>query len=287
MGVSLLTKAGITKLSELDIDAAPTTAQAIAELILTTQGDVLYRNTEAARLAAEYGIGMNFLHMTNSGDFVPVWKDLQGDIVYITGAVNRVIYPPILQIPLPVLGLAVAEDHSGEGHVAVPPALVIPVPTIGDAAALSWLLIDDCEAAWDEYVQANVTSTADGAVKKIGAASAKMAVADAAAVGRLATHDIGPFDLTPYKYIRAWIYSSIILSSGDISVLLDNHASCVSPEKDLDIGDIPATTWTQVTLDMGDTSGLGAVISIGIDMDIDKDIFDFYIDQVRATKGGA
>jgi len=278
--------AGITKLSELTIDAAPDKAKDITELILTDQGDVLYRNTEAARLAAEYGVGMNFLHMQNSGHYIPHWRDLQDDIVFISGAVNRVIYPPILQIPRPVLGLAVAEDHSGGGFVAEP-ALTIPVPTIGDVAELSWLLMDDCEAAWDEYVQANVTSTADGVTKKIGAASAKMAVADAAAVGRLATHDIGPFDLTPHRYIRAWIYSSIGLDAGDISILLDNHASCVSPEKDLDIGDIPATTWTQVTLDMGDTSGLGAVISIGIDMDIDKGIFDFWIDQVRATKGGA
>jgi len=286
--MSLLIKAvpGITKLSELTIDAAPGKAKDIAELILTTQGDVLYRNTEAARLAGEYGLGLNFLHMNNSGKLVPAWRDLQGDIVFISGAVNRVIYPSILSIPTPSIDVAVAEDHSGGGHV-IEKTLAIPVPSLGLEAALSWLLIDDCEAAWDEYVQANVTSTADGVTKKIGAASAKMAVADLAAVGRLATHDIGPFDLSPYKYLRAWIYSSIGLSSGDLSILLDNHASCLSPEKDLDIGDIAATTWTQVTLDMGDTSGLGAIISIGIDMDIDKGIFDFYIDQVRATKGGS
>ncbi|GAJ19433.1 unnamed protein product, partial [marine sediment metagenome] len=51
--MSLLVKAGISKLSELDIDAAPTKAKSIAELILTTQGDLLYRNTLAERLAAK------------------------------------------------------------------------------------------------------------------------------------------------------------------------------------------------------------------------------------------
>jgi len=129
--MSLLIKGGgITKLSELDIDAAPTKAKDIADLILTTRGDMLYRNTLAERLAAEYGVGMNFLHMTNSGNYVPAWRDLQTDIVYISGAVNRVIYPPILQIPVPDLNLVVAEDHSGGGHVAVPPALAIPLPVV-------------------------------------------------------------------------------------------------------------------------------------------------------------
>ncbi|MBA7500034.1 hypothetical protein ES704_02787 [subsurface metagenome] len=125
---------GITKLSELEIDAAPGKAKNIAELILTTQGDMLYRNTEAERVAGEYGVGMNFLHLLNTGKLVPGWRDLQGDIVYITGAVNRVIYPAILSIPTPSIGVAVAEDHSGGGHVAEK-TLGIPVPSVDKAAA--------------------------------------------------------------------------------------------------------------------------------------------------------
>jgi len=191
---------------------------------------------------------------------------------------------PALVVPTPVIALAVAEDHSGGAHTATP-SLAVPAPSIGLVAALSSLLVEDCEDAWDEYVQANVTSTADGVTYKIGTASAKMAVADAAAVGRLATEDIGPLDLSPYRYLKAWVRSSVVISSGDLSILLDEDAQCVSPLKDLDIGDLAADTWTQVTLDMGDTSGLTAIISIGIDMDIDKGIFDFWIDQVRATKG--
>ncbi len=278
-------EAGITKLSELTIDAAPGKAKDIAELILTTQGDILYRNAEAAREAASYGVGYNFLHAQNTGVDKPGWLDIQEIIAYMTGAVNVMIAPPTLVIPEPPeISVVVAEDHSGGGHV-FDKTLTIPAPSIAGVAELSWLLIDDCEDAWAEYVQANVTSTADGVTKRIGAASAKMAVADAAAVGRLATEDIS-VDLSPYKYLKAWIYCSIGLSSGDISILLDEHAQCVSPLKDLDIGDIAATTWTQITLDMGDTSGLAAIISIGIDMDIDKGIFNFWIDQVRATKGG-
>lgn len=190
-----------------------------------------------------------------------------------------------LVIPEPIIS-QVTEQHSSPPGLTATEPLTIPASTIGDTAELSWLLLDDCEAAWDEYVQANVVSTADNVVFKIGAASAKMAVADAAAVGRLATKDIGPFDLSPYRYLKAWVRNSVALSSGDLSILLDDHAQCVSPLKDLNVGALTANTWTQILLDMGDTSGLTAIISIGIDMDTDKGIFDFWIDQVRATKGG-
>jgi len=128
--MSLLMKGGISNLSELTIDAAPDKAKAIADLILTTRGDLLYRNTLAERLEAQYGVGMNFLHMTNSGQFAPVWKDIQTDIIYITGAVNRIIYPPILSIPVPVLSLVAAEGHSGGGHPVTPPSLSVPIPSI-------------------------------------------------------------------------------------------------------------------------------------------------------------
>ena len=364
---------GISKLSELTIDDAPDEAKDIAELVLTTKGDILYRNDEAARLGkgtlgqllrqaalvpvwgpspiedicttlgdilyrnavslarlgrgttgqllkqgalipvwgpspiedicttrgdilyrdavsltrlqADYGLGMNFLHMSNTGQLEPEWTDIQSDIIYITGAVNRIIKLATLVIPgPPAISLAVAEDHSGGAHV-YNNALPITMPSIGEAAEVSSVLIDDCEDAWNEYVQANVTSTADGVTYKIGAASAKMAVADGAAVGRLAT-EVVSVNLSPYKYLKLWVRSSIELDAADISILLDEHAQCVSPLKDLSLPEIAADTWTELLLDMGDTSGCTAIISIGVDMDEDKGIFDFWVDQVRATKGG-
>jgi len=264
---------GITKLKEV--------AAAMA------QGGIAYRGSDILeKLAADYGVGYNFLHAKNTGIDEPEWMDIQGIIGYITGGANRMVAPPTLVIPKPPdISVVVAEDHSGGGHV-VEKTLTIPEPSIAEAAEVSSVLIEDCEDAWDEYVQENVTSTADNVTKKFGAASAKMAVADAAGVGRLATEAIGPFDLSPYKYLKAWIRNSVALDAADISILLDEHAQCISPLKDLSLPGIAANTWTEVLLDMGDTSGLTAIISIGIDMDVDKGIFDFWIDQVRATKGG-
>jgi len=191
-----------------------------------------------------------------------------------------------LVIPPPSLALVVAEDHSGGGHVGVPPALAIPVPSIEATTEGSWILVEDCEDAWDEYVQANVTSTADDTDKKVGTYSAKMDVGVDAAVGRLATEAIAPaLDLSPYRYLKAWVKSSVDLASDDMRIMLDDSASCETPLKDLTIPAISSGTWTQVTIDMGDTSGLTAIVSIGAHMVVDKGAFIFRIDQVRATKG--
>lgn len=165
--MSLLLKAGISKLSELDIDAAPDKAKSLIDLVLTTQGDLLYRAAAAERLAGEYGIGMNFLHMTNSGLFIPAWKDMQTEIVYITGAVNRVIYPPILPVPVPDLGLVVVEDDSGGANPVAVPTLTVPVAAIDKAAVKTTVSAvggavahDDDGVDTDETTEAN-EGTAD------------------------------------------------------------------------------------------------------------------------------
>ncbi len=183
--MSLLTKAGISKLSELDIDAAPDKAKDIAELILTTQGDVLYRAADAERLAGEYGIGMNFLHMTNSGLFVPAWKDMQTEIVYITGAVNRVIYPPILAVVVADLSLAAAEDDSGGANPTAIPSLAVPVATVGKAAAATSVsAVGGAVAHDDDGVDTDQTAAAnEGTADDMTLLQADGAVTDWYALG--------------------------------------------------------------------------------------------------------
>jgi len=261
---------GISKLKEI--------AAAMA------QGAVAYRGPDfLLKLAANYGIGYSFLHAKNTGIDEPEWMDIQGLIAYITGGVNRMIAPPTLVIPEPILSVEAAAASAPPGRTATP-SLTIPAPSISATTEESWLLVEDCEDAWDEYVGANVTSTADDTDKKVGTYSAKMDVGVDAAVGRLATEVISK-DLSPYRYLKAWVKSSVALASDDMRIMLDDSPSCETPLKDLTIPEILADTWTQITLDMGDTSGLTAIISIGVHMVVDKGAFIFRIDQVRATEG--
>lgn len=190
-----------------------------------------------------------------------------------------------LTIPSPSISQVTEQRSSPPGRTATP-SLIIPAPSIGAAAEESWLLVEDCEDAWDEYVEANVASTADTTDKKAGSASVKLDVGNDAAVGRLATEAITSKNLSPYKYLKAWVKSSIALAANDLDIMLDDSPGCLTPLKELAIPVLAAGVWTQVTLAMGDTSGLTAIISIGIGMNIDKGAFIFHIDQVRATEGG-
>jgi len=135
--MSWLTKAGIgiSKLSEIEIDADKDwQAREIRNLkaIVTgmVEGDIAYRGPDVLeKLAGEYGIGYNFLHMRNTGALTPEWMDIQDIIIYLTGAVNRMIALPTLQIPTPAVGVAVVEDHSGGGLIGEK-SLTIPTPSI-------------------------------------------------------------------------------------------------------------------------------------------------------------
>lgn len=150
--MSLLTKAGISKLSELAIDTskdwgayliknlglavddtdALRKAQAILESLLTTQGDIIHRGaSKAERLGGSFGSGYNFLHGTNTGQYGVEWRDVQDLIIYLTGAVKRAVALPALQIPTPEVNLVVAEGHSGGGH-PVPESLTIPLPVVSE-----------------------------------------------------------------------------------------------------------------------------------------------------------
>ena len=156
-------------------------------------------------------------------------------------------------------------------------ALAIFEAAIFDSATLQ--IVEDCEDAWD--AQANVTATAD-ADCKVGTKSAKLAVADAAGAGvLLATEVVGSMDLTAYKHINLWVKSSVALAEGDMQLLLDDTATCASPIKSLDIPALSAGTWTLVRLDLGDASGLTAVISVGIKQVTDKGAFNLFVDHVH------
>lgn len=187
-GFSTPAAAGITKLSELIIDVskdwgayliknlgtavddadAVRKVQAILQAVLTTRGDILWRgDSEAERLAADYGVGYNFLHILNTGKFLPEWLDIQDIIAYMTGAVNRMIAPPSLAIPEPTIS-QVTEQHSSPPGKTATPSLTIPAPTVSKAAVKSdpaavggGIAHDDDGADTDETAETNSAAAND------------------------------------------------------------------------------------------------------------------------------
>ncbi|KKK83215.1 hypothetical protein LCGC14_2795610, partial [marine sediment metagenome] len=95
-----------------------------------------------------------------------------------------------LAIAIPGISLAVAEDHSGGGFTATP-SLTIPSPSVTGVAALSWVLVEDCEDAWDESDPVTgVTSAVDAGEAQVGSNCLKLTMAAGAVAGILATEII-------------------------------------------------------------------------------------------------
>ena len=126
----LLKAAGITKLSELDIDVdKPWAGKGISNLkelaASMAHGDVDFRGAAVLeKLTA--AIPGQYLKTQGVG-FPPIWADMPG------GRFERLFFLTIPQPPS--ISLAVVEDHSGGGFTASP-NLVIPTPTLSKELAL-------------------------------------------------------------------------------------------------------------------------------------------------------
>lgn len=179
--------AGITKLSELEIDADKdwqakgiTNLKAIAEAM--QHGDIVYRGVGVLeKLTADAGKGYNFLRSRGPG-LPPVWQDIESLIQYMTAAINRAIAvdlsmptlavsqavqqassPPgrtgaaSAGITLPGVSLAMATGPGG-GVTAVGP-LAVPAPSVSGVLSsgnpLGGAVADDGGSQTDETAAAN------------------------------------------------------------------------------------------------------------------------------------
>jgi hypothetical protein len=235
-------------------------------------------------------------HIGNAGGLVAVEPDLiASNIKYgvrvfgILGTMVQWVYDlqiPLLRPVMPNLALNMVENHSG-GSFPKSLDLTPTMPTLAVANEISSLVLHDCESDWSEYVEPNVTESLDGADYKVGTKSVKLAVAVACAVGRLATVAIASTDVSAYNYIKLWIKSSVAITSSDLKILLDDTAGCVSPVENINLGALTANTWTQVTVALANPASDTAIISLGIQMALDKGAFNLWVDQIRAVKGNS
>ncbi len=151
------------------------------------------------------------------------------------------------------------------------------------------LQLCSCDAVWTD-AGVTVVASADAAVLREGAASAKLHIEDAFVPG-----DVGYGD-TPdalniatggYNYMAYEVRSSVVRALGDFTIGLDEDAAYGSPEsggrESEDIPAIPvADTWYTVLVPL--TAGqmaLTSVDSVGITAVVDPGHTDLYIDNIR------
>lgn len=144
-----------------------------------------------------------------------------------------------------------------------------------------------CDAAWTRSFttitcSAVTTPRETGVYYDLGKSS-KMVMTAAAGVGNLAYRNTGTKDISPYKYISAWIYSSVALNLGDLQFKIATNTALGGTVESINIPAIPANTGTRVLLTIGTPANFSSLDSIGIYQAVDKGAFTLYVDNVIAT----
>lgn len=149
--------------------------------------------------------------------------------------------------------------------------------------------VELCETAWT--ASAEVTSTADTSTTigsatitpKQGTYDSKNVITADFTTGVIAHKDITAINISEFKRIGLWIYSTIDLKIGDLSVQLSDS---VGLEEDMAIDvAIVANSWTYVTVPMADPASNYTITIIGLNSNRDQNIaHTIFIDDIRALK---
>lgn len=143
--------------------------------------------------------------------------------------------------------------------------------------------VNDGEDAWT--ASANVTATADTAVKLRGDESAKLVIAAAFTTGLAAYFNFSAKDLTTETALHFWIYSSIVTAAGDLKIRVSeqNNGGTGATYEDLDVPALAANTWTPCCVAFATPADLNAVLSVGLVVGVDNGAQTVYVDDIRSV----
>jgi len=142
-------------------------------------------------------------------------------------------------------------------------------------------VLDDCEDVWVD--SANVTSSLSTTDFKKGAKSLLLTIAADFTTGLAAYEDFASSDLTTHTHIHFWAKSSVALAAGDIQLLLDDTSACVSAIETIDFPALVAETWTRCSLAIATPASCSAIISVGINVAVDKGAMTLALDDIRSV----
>jgi hypothetical protein len=138
-------------------------------------------------------------------------------------------------------------------------------------------------STFDETTDGDFTQSLDTKDRKQGTQSLKMVIASGASAGDFVTDSITSKDISGYDTIEMWVKSTVATSAGNLKLLLDDTAACVSPLETLSIPALSADTWTFVRMSLANPETDTAIISVGLEYDADIGAVTVWIDDIVAV----
>ena len=148
---------------------------------------------------------------------------------------------------------------------------------------MQWTSLHTCGTVFDESVDDHITAETDSKDKKQGSSSCKFTFSSSTVAGEKATDSITSKDISGYDYIEFWIKSTVATAAANLQLHLDNHTNCQSPIETIDIPALAADTWTFVRSELSNPELNVAIISVGLDMDVDIAPCVVWLDDIRVV----
>jgi hypothetical protein len=151
-------------------------------------------------------------------------------------------------------------------------------------ASVDSVVIHDCNTVWDELVDGDVTAAVDTELYAEGNGSNKFTLA--AGLGAsdiIASDDITSLDLSSYDMVEFWLYSTVALTAGDLSVRLSSTASAGTATEELACPAVAARTWTHCRVTLANPESDTAIISVGLIATVDTGASTVRVDRISAV----
>jgi hypothetical protein len=220
------------------------------------------------------------LAATASGDTYELWPE-GFDPSQILRFANQAIYEATGRTVDPV------EDISfkGDGRTArydIPTTFEV-LTDVEHRIRVTEEILDNADDAWT--AGANVTVTVDTELKKVGSGSNKFVLAAGVTAGQVVAYeDITSTDISKYTHVEFWIRCSEARSASDLKLLLDDTSAATSPIETLSVPALVVDTWTFVRVALAAADDDTAIISVGLEDDVDIGAESVWIDDVRVTQ---
>lgn len=145
--------------------------------------------------------------------------------------------------------------------------------------------IDNCDAAWSESNDSDVTVSLDDEDYREGSGAMKLVVAGTVSAGDiLVSQDVSTLDLSGMTHVEWWAKASTATAAGDLALILSTTADAGTETEKLAFPALTANTWTRCRVALANPQDDTAIISVGVEYDANEAANDIWIDGVEATE---
>ena len=153
------------------------------------------------------------------------------------------------------------------------------------AIKMGLTILEPCDIAWtpDKTDPGLIHVSKDSSIKMDSTYSSKMVINADPGTGLMMHIPKTPgLNLSIFKQIRIWFYSTINLEQGDYSLLIGGNTTCTTILEEHELPAMTANGWTRITIDLDEPRSLSSVRAFGLKLNNNAiNAGSFYIDSIQ------